>query len=153
MGRVALACLGVVAVLAGAVPQIAGASSPPPRDTLGDFACHRSSDSLSRWMAVTAVMRPVSGTQHMAMRFQLLRRAPNSRTFTDVSGGDLGRWIRPTNPSTLGAQPGDHWTVQKQVVNLSAPAVYRFRVGFRWFGSKGQALQTVFRLSALCRQT
>src|SRR5437764_14163217 len=103
MGRVALGCLGMAAALAIAAPPLAAASTPAPRrSALRDFGCHRSSDSLSRWIGVTAVMRPVSGTQHMAMKFQLLRKRPHRQSFVDVSGGDLGKWIHPTNPPTLG---------------------------------------------------
>src|SRR5437763_9793932 len=134
MGRVVPACLAMAAVLAAAAPQPAGATPPPPppRSALAGFSCHRSSDSLNRWIGVTAVMRPVAQTRHMAMKFQLLRKRPQSNRFVDVSGGDLGTWIHPTHPPTLGQRPGDHWTVQKQVVNLEAPAIYRVRVSFRW---------------------
>jgi hypothetical protein len=152
MGRAALACLGIAAAMVGAGPSLAVASSPPPRTELRNFGCHRSADSLNRWIAVTAVMRPVSGTERMEMKFQLLRRRPHSQAFADLSGGDLGRWIRPTNPPTLGQRPGDEWTVQKQVVNLYAPATYKFRVSFRWLGSTGKSLGTVVRSSRLCDQ-
>jgi hypothetical protein len=154
MGRAALPGLGIVLALAIGAPQLAAASSaqPPPRDALNGFGCHRSSDSLNRWIAITAVMRPVSGTRHMAMKFQLLRKRAHSRAFYDVSGGDLGRWIRPTNPATLGQRPGDHWSVQKQVVNLAAPAVYKLRVSFRWFGADQTALQTAVKVTRNCHQ-
>ena len=154
MGRVALPGLGIVLALAIGAPQLAAASSPqpPPREALNGFGCHRSSDSLSRWIAITAVMRPVSGTQQMAMKFQLLRKRAHSQAFNDVSGGDLGKWIRPTNPPTLGQRPGDHWTVQKQVVNLAAPAVYKLRVSFRWFGTGQKVLQTVVKITQNCHQ-
>jgi hypothetical protein len=142
-----------VAALAIAAPPLAAASTPPPpRSALKDFGCHRSSDSLSRWIGVTAVMRPVSGTAHMAMKFQLLRKRTHGQSFVDVSGGDLGKWIHPTDPPTLGQRPGDHWTVQKQVVNLDAPAVYRFRVSFHWLGSGGQVLHAVAQLGKMCNQ-
>src|SRR2546421_21596 len=98
MGRVACACLGVAAAGAIALPPLAGASTPPPRATLQGFACHRSADSLKRSIEVTAVMRPVSGTQRMEMMFQLLHKRPHGARFTDVgaSGTDLGRWKHPT---------------------------------------------------------
>jgi hypothetical protein len=154
MGRVALACLGIAAALAGATTPLAGASSQPPRTALQSFACHRSSDSLNRWIQVIAVMRPISGTERMAMKFELLQREPHSRAFADVPRGntDLGTWKHPTNPPTLGSRPGDHWNVKKVVVNLSAPAVYKFRVSFRWFDSNGKSLGTVVRQSQLCNQ-
>jgi hypothetical protein len=154
MGRRALACLGIASVALTAAPQLAGASSSPTpasRTALENFSCHRSSNSLNRWIEVTGVMRPIARTQHMEMKFQLLRRPPHSRTFVDVSSGDLGKWIHPSN-SRLGAQPGDRWSVQKPVLNLSAPATYRFRVSFRWLDSGGHPLDTFVRLSHLCDQ-
>ena len=153
MGRAGLACLGIAGILACPTPELAAATTPAPSNTaLEGFACHRSSNSLNRWIEVTAVMRPVTGTERMSMRFQLLRRRPPSRTFVGVNGGDLGKWIYPTNPPTLGSRPGDRWAVQKPVANLYAPAVYRFRVSFRWLGSNGQALADTSRLSRLCDQ-
>jgi hypothetical protein len=154
MGRAALVCLGIAAALAGAATPLAGASSPPPRTVLQNFACHRSPDSLNRWIEVTAVMRPISGTERMAMKFELLQRQPHSRGFTDVPRDhtDLGTWKHPTNPPTLGSRPGDHWNVKKLVVNLSSPAVYKFRVSFRWLDASGKSLGTVVRQSQLCNQ-
>ena len=76
----------------------------------------------------------------------------SSEDQTRVSGGDLGTWIHPTHPPTLGQRPGDHWTVQKQVVNLEAPAIYRVRVSFRWLGSGQRILKTSVRLGRLCNQ-
>jgi hypothetical protein len=155
MRRVAFACLGVAAAVAVGGPALAGAStSPPPRAALEDFGCQRSSDSLNRSVSVTAVMRPVTGTERMAMKFELLRRRNRSQTWVDVSSPntDLGKWIHPTDPPTLGQRPGDRWTVNKPVVNLAAPAVYRFRVSFRWIGSSGSPLGTVVKLGKACDQ-
>jgi hypothetical protein len=154
MGRVSLVCLGTAAALAGAAPSLAGASSQPPPTAFQNFACHRSSNSLNRWIEVIAVMRPISGTQRMAMKFELLQRKPHSRTFADVPRGntDLGTWEHPTKPPTLGSRPGDHWNVKKLVVNLSSPAVYKFRVSFRWLDANGKSLGTVVRQSELCNQ-
>jgi hypothetical protein len=156
MGRVSLACLGVAAVVATTGPALAGASTPPPpRTVLENFGCQRSSDSLNRSISVTAVMRPVSGTERMAMKFELLRKRPHSPTWVEVSSPnptDLGKWTHPTKPPTLGQRPGDRWTVITPVVNLAAPSAYRFRVSFRWLGSGGHVLGTVVMLSKLCEQ-
>jgi hypothetical protein len=153
MGRVALACLAIAATVLAGGPALAGASIPaPPRSELQGFACHQSSDSLNRWIEVTGVMRPVAGTQRMAMKFQLLRKESNGHSWIYVSGRGLGTWVHPTNPPTLGQRPGDHWSLQKPVVNLAAPAIYRLRVSFRWTGSAGHVLGTVARLSEPCDQ-
>jgi len=100
-------------------------------------------------IAVTATTRPLPGTQRMALRFQLLERLPG-QWFHQVRGGDLGRWKHP-NPPTFGQRPGDTWVVNKPVANLDAPAVYRFRVTFRWVAWSG-AITRATRLSALCAE-
>jgi hypothetical protein len=104
---------------------------------------------LNRAIEITATMRPLPGTQQMALKFVLLERQPG-HVFRQVRGGDLGHWRHP-NPPTFGQNPGDTWVVTKQVVNL-APAVYRLRVTFRWFG-RGAVIGRTTRLSPACHQT
>jgi hypothetical protein len=154
MRRFGLACLGIAAAAAVAAPALAGAATPvPPRVQLKGFACQRNSTSFSRYIEVAAVMRPVSGTKHMQMKFQLLLKAPRHHRFVDVSGGNLGKWIHPTNRTPpLGERPGDVWTVVKQVVNLSAPATYRLKVTFQWLGSGTKPLGTVKQQTRDCAQ-
>jgi len=135
----------------GAITAVASATEPP-RAQLDRFACHRASDALDRWITVTAVMRPVSRTERMALKFDLQRMTPHSASFVNVRGGDLGQWRYPTNPPTLGQSPDDVWKLTKEVVNLQAPAVYRFHVAFRWTGGSGRVLGTAVRLSARCSE-
>jgi hypothetical protein len=96
-------------------------------------------------------MRPLTGTWRMAMRFELLARAQDATRFKPVSGGDLRRWITPTNP-TLGQRPDDQWIVDKPVVDLPAPAAYRFRVTFRWTGRHNRVLGEATRSAGVCQQ-
>ncbi len=125
-GAAALAlCALLVATSASAGAQ--------QRTELRAFDCHRALDPGDRSAAVTAVMRPLVGTKHMAMRFDLLMSSKGATVQRVVNAGDLGVWITPKNP-TLGQLPGDVWKLQKSVVNLAAPATYRFRVTFRWTG-------------------
>ncbi len=135
------------AVAAAATPLSAGLS----QTRLKDFRCQRALDPGARSVAVTAVMRPVSGTEKMQVRFQLVRRTKRGKPFTPVSGRYLGTWLSPANP-TLGQRPGDVWIVNHPVVDLLAPALYRFRVSFRWIGAHGHVLSTVSRTSADCYQ-
>ncbi|MDQ2897102.1 MAG: hypothetical protein M3Y09_15895, partial [Actinomycetota bacterium] len=104
----------------------------------------------ARAIGATAVMRPVTGTRHMAIRFDLLSPGPGG-IVTEIRGGDLGRFTAPPNP-TLGQLPADVWRVHKLVVPLAAPAVYRLRVEFRWTGRSGHVLSTATRLGPTCRQ-
>lgn len=161
-GLVAVGGVLAVAPAAAATPPALGASgaaSPAPRAQLTGLTCLQALDPAGRTIAIQAVMRPVPRTRRMAVRFELLA-LPGSPAGgvagatvtrpTAVHGPGLGVWIHPTNP-TLGQLPGDVWRVDKQVLNLAAPAAYEFRVSFRWTGSHGQVLQTVTRSTRSCR--
>jgi hypothetical protein len=145
VGAITCACL------AAEIPA-ASATSAPPRVSLEAFACQRAANALDRAVSVTAVMRPLQGTQRMEMKFWLLRRVPGDSSFSPVAGRGLGQWLHPDD-ATLGQRPDDVWRLSKPVVNLAAPAVYRFKVMFRWIGASGRALDRVSRLSAACYQT
>jgi len=147
---------GLAAVAAVVVAPVASASTtrgstvPPPRSVLSSFACTHALDPGARAIAIKANMRPLSGTRKMAMRFELLQRSPGLPV-QEVSGGDLGVWRTPPNP-TLGQLAGDVWRLQKSVYNLAVPFTYQFRVSFRWTGAHGKVLGTATRYSRTCRQ-
>jgi hypothetical protein len=151
MKRRSTAALALVvgATIAFAVSTAAAA---PPRAQLQNFDCQHALDPPSRAVSVNAVMRPLPGTEKLQMQFTLLERAGGSATLqTVVRAGDLGVWISPTNP-TLGRRLGDVWELNKSVLNLDAPATYRFRVAYRWIGAHGHLLGSATRLSTVCRQ-
>jgi hypothetical protein len=139
----------VVAALLVAGPAGARAAELP-RAQLTGYSCRLAIDPGARAIAATAVMRPITGTRHMAIRFDLFSRVPG-RTVTEVHGGDLGQFTAPSDP-TLGQLPADVWRVHKLVVPLAAPAAYRLRAEFRWTGSGGRVLSTVTRMSPACAQ-
>jgi CARDB len=142
------------AALAAAVicsATASGASAPAPRDELRSMVCQKALDPPARAVSIQAVMRPVSGTAGMQMRFDLMRRTKPGAPFRLVRGRLLGSWISPQDPS-LGQRPGDVWIVNHPVVDLTAPATYRFRVRFRWSGSSGQTLSTADQTSSTCYQ-
>jgi hypothetical protein len=144
-----LALLGVPAFAATA----AGANTAPPaREKLSAFVCHTALEPADRMISVRAVMRPMTGTRKMAVRFELLSKPAVAVPFSEVRGGDLGTWISPTDPPTLGQQPHDVWTVSHPVDNLPAPATYRYKVHFRWTGSGGKVLATRTHVSPACWQ-
>ena len=146
----ALVVAGVLAASASARGSHAVAASTAPRAQLIGESCRLAIDPGVRSIGVTAVMRPVTGTRHMAIRFTLYSRAPGQAT-TTVRAGDLGQFATPTNP-TLGQLPGDVWRLNKVVVPLAAPAVYHLQVTFRWTGGHGRTLATVTRSTPACRQ-
>jgi hypothetical protein len=133
MRRALSACL-IAAVCGLTAAPALGTTTPAPRTALEGFVCERASNALDRVIAVVAVMRPVTGTQRMQMRFVLQRRPAGASSFTSVQGGDLGQWREP-NPVTLGQHSNDVWRLRKLVANLPGPATYRFRVTFRWMGA------------------
>jgi hypothetical protein len=146
--------LGVGAAVACALalgPASAGAvTASPPRDELRSFLCQKALDPPTRAVSVQAVMRPLTGTSKMEVRFDLMRRRPGG-FFRLVRGRLLGSWVSPHDP-TLGQRPGDIWIVNHPVVDLPAPATYRFRVSFRWTGSQGQQLGGAVLTSPSCYQ-
>jgi len=143
--------LAIAGVLALSVCGPAVAAADPPRAALRDFVCQQALDPPARAVSVQAVMRPLPGTEKLAVRFQLLvtRKLPDPVAL--VRAGDLDTWISPQDP-TLGQQPGDIWRLSKPVANLVAPATYRFRVTFRWTGSNRRLLGTAVRLSPSCTE-
>jgi len=148
----ALALLLVLATAAsGAQPPTQPPTQLQPRAQLRGFACQPALDPPDRSVSVTAVMRPLPGTKHMSVKVDLLISGTASSAEKVVRAGDLGVWIKPENP-TLGQLPGDVWNLHKQVVELAAPAAYRFRVVFRWTGAHGRVLGSAVRYSLSCRQ-
>jgi CARDB len=151
MKRVGFAvAAGLVAVIVGSATA-SGASAPPPRDQLRSFVCQKALDPPTRAVSIQAVMRPVTGTSKMQMRFDLMRKTKSAAAFKVVRGHFLGSWLSPDNP-TLGQRSGDVWIVNHPVVGLPAPATYRFRVSFRWIGSTGQQLSSAVLTSSTCYQ-
>jgi hypothetical protein len=144
--------IGALALVSVSTAQMAlGAAAPTTttRAALQTFGCHPALRAAKRSVSVTAVMRPVSGTQHMQMRFQLLSDALGR--LAPVRGGDLGTWISP-RPSTLGQDPKDVWIVRHPVTKMAVPANYRFKVSFRWTGADHRTITTAVRLSPICNQ-
>ncbi|MGH2870565.1 MAG: CARDB domain-containing protein [Solirubrobacteraceae bacterium] len=143
---------GLSALLVGAAILFAGgaAGATARRAQLRAFACQSALEPANRSVSITAVMRPVPGTKHMSVRFDLLSAQPRTAP-TAIHSGDLDKWIKPPNP-TLGQLPGDVWNVQKQVVPLAAPATYSFRVSFRWIGAHKRILEQSELLSRRCHE-
>jgi CARDB len=140
----------VCALALGSGTAAAGTTTPP-RDQLQSFVCQKALDPPARAVTVQSVMRPLTGTSKMQMKFSLLRSTKAHPHYMTVHGRGLGSWISPTNP-TLGQQSGDVWIVNHPVVQLSAPATYKFRVAYRWIGSDGQTLGTATQTSSQCYQ-
>jgi hypothetical protein len=131
-------------------PGVAAATTPP-RAQLTEYVCQRALDPPNRSISTQAVMRPLTGTRKLAIKFELLERTPDATAATVVHATGLGVWVTPTNP-TLGQLPGDVWRLNKPVLNLDAPATYQFRVTFRWTGAHGKVIGSAVRYSRSCHQ-
>jgi hypothetical protein len=139
----ALGCLTAAAAVATA--------SNAPRAQIEDVICQKALDPPARAFSATAVMRPIKGTAHMQLEFQLEVSTTTASAFTDLPGTGLGTWLSPPNPN-LGQRPGDIWVLHHPVANLSAPAFYRFTISFRWLGASDQVLKTVTDVTRVCKQ-
>jgi hypothetical protein len=156
-------CVAIFGTLLAASLAVAGAALPAgaagapatsgtlPRSQLKSIVCHPAIDPQNRSMSVTAVMRPVPGTQKLQLKFDLLAAGKGSSTQTSVKVGNLGKWLTPKNP-TLGQVADDVWNFKKSIFQLEPPATYRFRVSFRWMGSAGDVLSTSVRFAKRCWQ-
>ena len=118
MRRALVTCL-IAAAAAGGTSTVAAAEAP--RASLEAPICQQASDPLDRVIAITAVMRPLTGTARMELQFNLLEKPRGSSSYSVVTGGDLGKWITPSDPA-LGQRPDDVWILRKLVVNLAAPS-------------------------------
>jgi hypothetical protein len=145
VGAAAVCALALVTGTATA----AASAAPAPTDQLRSFVCQTALDPPARAVSVQAVMRPVTGTSRMEMEFELLRQTTSHGRFASVHGRGLDSWISPTDP-TLGQRPGDVWLLNHPVVDLAAPATYKFRVTFKWIGAHGQTLGTATQPSPAC---
>jgi hypothetical protein len=98
-----------------------------------------------RAVAFSAEMTAVPGTMRMAMRIDLEERATDEAEFHTVTASGLGVW-RSSDPKVK------VYKYVKQVTNVSAPAVYRGLVRFRWLNAKGHTIKRAERLTSRCLQ-
>ena len=81
-----------------------GQSSPTSaNDQLRSFVCQKALDPPARAVSVQAVMRPVTGTSKMQMKFELLRSTKSHPRFVSVRGRGLGSWIVADRPDARAA--------------------------------------------------
>lgn len=107
--------------------------------------CVTSAVPTQRSVTFTGQMVATPGTQRMGMRIDLLERIPGQTGYHEVTAPGLGVW--------RGSEAGVKiYRYVKQITNLSAPAVYRAVVHFRWVGDKGHVLKRAELRTARCVQ-
>jgi hypothetical protein len=90
-------------------------------------------------------MTAIPGAARMEMRIDVLERTPEEAQYHKVSAPGLGVW----RSSDAGVKI---YTYIKQVTNLSAPALYRGAVHFRWLNARGHAIKYEVLHTAACEQ-
>jgi CARDB len=138
----ATACL-LLAPLAA--PVAAGAAPERPPLQARRVACTTGASASARRATFTASMPAVAGTARMAIRFDLLHRAPGDPAFARVAMPAWQRWER-SQPRRTG------FIYTKTVRALRAPDAYRASVRFRWYGADGRVLRRAQRRTPICRE-
>lgn len=142
-----VACLLALAAsgsLAGASGLTLGSIAPAP----GDYSvtveqCVSAATQSERSATFVAQMVGTAATQRMAMKIQLEQRMRGEAEYHDIS---------PAAPWKA-SEPGVKiYKYVKQVTSLSAPAVYRLDVKFRWVGDKGKVVKRAELRSSRCFQ-
>jgi hypothetical protein len=79
-------------------------------------------------------MTTIPGSSRMEIRTEILWHRPGGAQFQLVSAPGLGGWHEADAGVTS-------YTYLKQVTNLSAPAIYRAKVDFRWLNARGRTIK------------
>lgn len=107
--------------------------------------CLTTGEQAERSATFAGEMSAIAGTARMAMRIELLERAPGEMSYHAVSAPGLGVW-RASDPG-VGV-----YRYVKQVTNLAAPADYKGLVSFRWQGAHGRVVKHDERRTRRCSQ-
>jgi hypothetical protein len=131
---------------AGAVDGESGTSTAKPLASATLTQCATATiPQTERSATFAGEMTLITGTARMQMRLELEERIPGELQYRTVADPALGVW--------RGSAPGVKvFTHIQQVSNLSAPAVYRGVLHFRWVNAKGHALKTEELSTAVCEQ-
>ncbi|MEN3281666.1 MAG: hypothetical protein V7607_2806 [Solirubrobacteraceae bacterium] len=134
----------LIALLALAVPAVAGAQQPPLRAKL--TACAAGPQPTDRAATFTGSMPAIKGGRRMWMRFDVLARTGSGAGFAALKVPGLGVWQK-----SVPGRPGGFVFAQR-VQALVAPGAYKAVVRFRWYGKGGKLLRTTSRETAICKQ-
>jgi hypothetical protein len=130
-----------------AAPGIAlGAASPAKAPASASLEqCVTAVQQPARSATFVGEMNAIPGTWRMQMRIEVLERPPQETLFHAVTYPGLGVWLR----SASGVKTFKNFD---KVTDLSAPAVYRAAVHFRWLGGHGRVIRTLVLRTAHCEQ-
>jgi hypothetical protein len=143
-----LASIAPVGTAIGAAPSPSGqpaVAATPQEESAKLEQCVTSVVQAERSATFAGEMTAIANTAHMAMRVDVQERLPGEALFHTLSAPGLGVW-RSSDPKVKA------YKYLKQVTNLSAPALYRGLVRFRWLNAKGHVIKRAERLTARCAQ-
>lgn len=123
----------------------AGAHAAAPPLKAAVTTCSVGAEPSERFAVFTGSMPAQRGTDRMAMRFDVQRRADGMRRFVRVRAPRLGRWER-SEPG----RAGFIWS--KRVERLDSRASYRAIVRFRWYDVDGELQRAAQRITPVCVQ-
>jgi hypothetical protein len=131
-----LAALALVPAAAhGAVLAQPGSGSKAPASASLE-QCVTAVEPAERSATFGGEMTTLPGSAHMQMRIEVLEKMPHEPLFRTVTAPGLGVW--------RSAAPGVRvYKYLKQVTDLSAPALYRAAVRFRWLNSKNRLIRSL----------
>jgi hypothetical protein len=135
-----------VAAGAGGVAGEIGTPTPKPIASATLTQCATATmPQTERSVTFAGEMTAIAGTARMQIRVDLEERIPGEPQYRTVNDPALGVW----HGSTPGVKLFTHI---QQVTNLSAPAVYRGVVRFRWVNAKGRAIKVEQLSTVRCEQ-
>jgi hypothetical protein len=141
----ALACLLALPAAARASTTVHGGAVTKPSASATLEGCVPSAVQSERSATFVGEMSAIPGSTRMLMRIEVLERSPGDPTFHAVSYPGLGLWLH--------AAPGVHtYKNFNKVTDLSAPALYRAAIHFRWLSAKGRLLKTLELRTGRCDQ-
>ncbi len=127
----------------------AGQGATPPSKAIASAALQQCATATipqtERSATFAGEMIAIPGTARMEMRIDLEERALGEMLYHTVSAPSLGVW----HSSAAGVKIFAHI---QQVTDLSAPALYRGAVRFRWLNAKGHAIKTEELRTDRCEQ-
>jgi len=147
-GSLMLALLCALALPVGAGAAVPGqgptpSTKAPAAATLEQ--CVTAVEQVERSATFVGEMTAIPGTARMQMRIDVLERGPHAAAFRAISYPGLGQWLR--------AAPGVRtYKNLDKVTDLSAPAVYRAAVHFRWLNAKGRLIRAMELRTGRCQQ-
>jgi hypothetical protein len=155
----ALSCLLSPLAIAGPAGAAARSAEPsqgtqqtPTGQGTGSLAtaalehCVTASLQSERSVSIAAEMNAIPHTARMAIRIEIQERLPEAADFHTVKAPGLGVW----RESDRGVSS---YKYLNKVTDLSAPAVYRAAVRFRWLNGSGHLIKTLERHTSSCTQT